>query len=94
MQQQLPVLEPPAYKIKLTTRDKELLKKLDMEHQQKIQEQRKEEEKQQVKASPNPKSRQKVSYLLLLVVVKVSSTSLEAKFTRRYLMTSWANLLF
>lgn len=51
--------EAPAYKIKLTTRDKELLKKLDMEHQQKI---RKEQEKDAVKitATPNPKSRQKV----------------------------------
>lgn len=61
-QQPHTVVEPPSYKIKLTTRDKELLKKLDMEHQKKLQaeKQRVEVEEKIVRVVPNPKSRQKV----------------------------------
>lgn len=65
----------PEFKIKLTDSDKELLKKLDMEHRAKLikQEERekaykKELEKEnvgtsKVTATPNPKSKQKVMLL-------------------------------
>lgn len=63
--------------MKLTSRDKELLKKLDMEHQKKVQLAKEEEKKKmdqenlkkdeavtKITAVPNPKSRQKVSEAL------------------------------
>lgn len=59
-QQQKHADEPQLFKIKLTSRDKELLKKLDMEHQKKVEAEKVKREGEKIAAVPNPKSRQKV----------------------------------